>query len=91
MNEGIILKPLGIFRGPVDKGIQYYTLSGEDAVGTLFAMHYGTKFCYIDSIEKAFSRLVPLKLEAPEQEPPLEADIIDIEPDKGEPTNGAAA
>jgi hypothetical protein len=61
MSEAIILQPVGIMRGPSEKGCQYYQFAAEDKSGVLYVMNFGSKLCYTSAIEKSFSRLIPFK------------------------------
>ena len=62
-----ILRPLAIMRGPTEKGIQFYQAMGEDAKGDMFVLRYGCLMCYVDAVEKAFSRLKPVDLDPVEE------------------------
>jgi hypothetical protein len=52
-----MLKCTGLYRGPIDKQIQYYALSAEDSKGNVFSVSFGCKINYSESVEKAFSRI----------------------------------
>ena len=71
--ENKILTSLGIYKGEVFKDMQHYTVSGEDADGNVFFLSFCCLLNYTDSVEKAFSRLVPVP--APETFETVNEDI----------------
>lgn len=60
--QGILLQPIGIFKGSLEQGIQYFYVSGTDTKGTILGFAFGCHACYTNSVIKALSRLFPINV-----------------------------
>lgn len=83
MSEPVILNAKGIFKGQIEKGVQYYHAVGEDADGDQVILIFGCRPNFAGSIDTAFSRLFPITFKAPNVTKPVTDNIIDL-PIKGE-------
>lgn len=83
MSEPAILNAKGIFRGQIEKGVQYYHVTGEDADGDQVVLIFGCRPNFTAAIDTAFSRLFPVIFKAPNTVKLVTDNIIDL-PVKGE-------
>lgn len=58
----VILNAIGIVKGGVTKGTQDYTVIGKDKDGNDYLLGFSCMMNHTDSIDKAFSRLFPIKV-----------------------------
>lgn len=56
-----ILNSIGIRRGALENGLQYYFIDGEDEEGNTCLACFAIKATYTDTVEKTFSRMFPVK------------------------------
>ena len=61
MSEPIILSSQGVFKGPMEKGVQYYHAVGVDGNKQQYIMVFGTKPNFAEAIDKSFERLAGVK------------------------------
>jgi hypothetical protein len=87
MSEPAIINAVGVFKGQIENGVLYYHAVGEDAEGDQVVLLFGCQPNFSEAIDKAFSRLFPVRFKAADTVKPL-ADTIDISP-KGDTINEA--
>lgn len=78
MSEPSILNAKGVFKGQLEKGVQFYHVVGEDADGDQVILIFGCGLNYAETIDKSFTRLFPILFKAEEIAPSPSQDIIDI-------------
>lgn len=74
MGESKVLQATGIYKGNVEKGVQFFNVTGEDENKNSFSLYFMCKDHYTETIINAFRRLRPVLLDRPivPVEPPVE-------------------
>jgi hypothetical protein len=80
MCESKILQATGIYKGNVEKGVQFFNVTGEDENKNPYSLYFMCKDHYTDTIINAFRRLHPVLINKPIE--PVEAPISAPEGDK---------
>ena len=77
MGEQIILRAKGIYKGNVEREVQFFGVVGEDLSGNIYSMHFMCKNHYTETIINAFRRLHPVLMQKPIEPadaPPVEGE-----------------
>lgn len=87
MGESKVLQATGIYKGSVEKGVQFFDVIGEDENKNSFSLCFMCKDHYTETIVNAFKRLHPVLLNKPivPVEPPVEQSAP---APKGDKTDG---
>ena len=83
MSDPAILNAKGIFKGQIEKGVQYYHVVGEDADGDQVILIFGCRPNFTKAIDTAFKKLFPVFFKAPDAAKPITDNVIDL-PVKGD-------
>jgi hypothetical protein len=84
MGESKVLQATGIYKGSVERGVQFFNVTGEDENKNTFSMHFMCKDHYTETLINAFKRLHPVLVNkpiTPVEEAPIPAP-------EGEKTDG---
>ena len=65
MGEQIVLQAKGIYKGNLEKEVQFFNVVGEDLSGNIYSLHFMCKNHYTETIVNAFRRLHPVLMQKP--------------------------
>ena len=77
MGEQIVLQAKGIYKGNLEREVQFFDVVGEDLSGNIYSMHFMCKNHYTETIINAFRRLHPVLMQKPIEPadaPPVEGE-----------------
>jgi len=77
MGEQIVLQAKGIYKGNLEREVQFFNVVGEDLSGNTYSLHFMCKNHYTETIINAFRRLHPVLMRKPIEPadaPPVEGE-----------------
>jgi len=77
MGEQIVLQAKGIYKGNLEREVQFFNVVGEDLSGNTYSLHFMCKNHYTETIVNAFRRLHPVLMQKPIE--PADAPLVEGE------------
>lgn len=77
MGEQIVLQAKGIYKGNLEREVQFFDVVGEDLSGNTYSLQFMCKNHYTETIINAFRRLHPVLMQKPIEPadaPPVEGE-----------------
>lgn len=65
MGEQIVLQAKGVYKGNLEKEVQFFSVVGEDLSGNIYSLHFMCRNHYTDTVINAFRRLHPVLMNRP--------------------------